>query len=237
MNLSGGIFWHGRAWAAQSLWRQTCAEIATALARCGHRASELLLIGASAGWMIPTPWLQGFAKVDTWDIDPLAAPLFRWRHGAALKASGCALQCHRFDALSGLEQLLQAHPDACVFFDNVLGQYRFYCSDPDEAAEKIAQIVHSLRGREWGSLHETYSGPVHGNPGLPAMQQRVQGSADSAARDVQWFEQLGATGEWLDHMTGGVFADGTLVHHIAWPFKPGTCHWLQLGWVRYERSL
>ena len=236
MNLSGGIFWHGRAWRSQAAWHQTCTEIATALAGCEHASSELLLIGASAGWMMSSNWLQGFAKVDTWDIDPLAAPLFRWRHGAALKASDCALTCHRSDAFANLEQLLQDRPNACIFFDNVLGQYRFHCTDPDQASENIAHLVRRLRGREWGSLHEVYSGPVErprGQHRLPAMQRRVQGTSDSAALDQHWFEELGATGEWLDHLTSSVFPEATLVHHIAWPFKPDTCHWLQLGWVRH----
>ncbi len=236
MNPSGGLQWHWRAWRSQALWRPTCEQISTSLAQLAPASSELLLIGASAGWMMPSRWLQGFAKVTTWDIDPLAAPLFRWRHAAALKASGSELVCRTGDALAGFDQLLGKHPDACIFFDNVLGQYRFHFKNPEQAAQKIDRVVRSLRGREWGALHEVCSGPVTRRcPGAswPAMRRRVQGSPDSAAFAQDWLTQLGAKGAWLDHLTSTVFEKDTVVSHIAWPFKPDYCHWLQIGWVRH----
>ena len=235
MNPSGGLQWHWRAWRSQALWRPTCEQISTSLEQLEPSASELLLIGASAGWMMPSNWLQRFSKVTTWDIDPLAAPRFRWRHAAALKASGSELVCRTGDALDCLDRLLRSEPRACVFFDNVLGQYRFHCRDTQQASRKIGRVVRSLRGRDWGALHEAYSGPVgrqRRGARVPAMQRRLQGSADSAAADQAWLGQLGATGEWLDHLTSSVFRKGTMVSHIAWPFKPDYCHWLQVGWVR-----
>ncbi len=238
MNLSGGWCWHCRAWLSQKLWQQTCDQIASCLDDVEPTSPELLLIGASAGWMMPSSWLQKFSKVTTYDIDPLAAPLFRWRHAAALKACGCELSCHTSNALTHLNQLTSAHPSACVFFDNILGQYRFHCDCPTVASQQIHRIVKSLHGREWGALHEVYSGPVtrvRDGRELPSMRRRVQGSPDSDAFAQTWLSQLGAKGEWLDHLTSDVFGNGTVVSHIAWPFKPDYCHWLQVGWVSPSR--
>jgi hypothetical protein len=88
MNLTGGIAWHWLAWRSQARWASTSQAIAHWLLHQAHvfKASgvadqpSLLLIGASAGWMMSSQWLQQFARIDTFDIDPLAAPLFKWRH-------------------------------------------------------------------------------------------------------------------------------------------------------------
>lgn len=234
MNHSGGLLWHWQAWRSRALWRPTCQQISSWLAPVRPRASQLLLIGASAGWMMPTAWLERFDTVTTWDIDPLAAPLFRWRHASALQAAGTELRCHTGDALAGLGAVLRAHPQACVLFDNVLGQYRFHCTNVDQAATRIDRIVRTLRGREWGSLHDAFSGPVGSvrAGALPAMQSRVQGSKDAVAADQRWLGQLGAKGEWLDHLTSAVFEPGTLVQHMAWAYRPGYWHWLQAAWVQ-----
>ena len=107
MNLTGGVAWHWQAWRSQARWASTSQAIEHWLLNQGKvfkvsgvaDQPSLLLIGASAGWMMSTQWLQQFARVDIFDIDPWAAPLFKWRHGAALKRNGVALYCHTCDAL------------------------------------------------------------------------------------------------------------------------------------------
>jgi hypothetical protein len=234
VNPSGGLLWHWRAWRSQDLWRPTCEQIENWLAQVQPKSSELILIGASAGWMMSSRWLQNFKRVMVWDIDGLAAPLFRWRHAAALGASGTQLVFNRSDALNGLDSVLRAHPKACVLFDNVLGQYRFHFTEQDQVGQKIAQLIRTLKGREWGSLHDAYSGPVNealNFKNLPGRQERLQGESGAERADQAWFLKLGAQGEWLDHLTDSVFEKGTLVHHIAWPYSPRYCHWLQAGWI------
>ena len=234
MSPSGGLLWHWRAWRSQDQWRPVCAQISAWLDQVEPRSSELMLIGASAGWMMPTAWLQRFKRVLIWDIDGLAEPLFRWRHGAALKASATELVFQRADALANLDSLLDAHPHACVLFDNVLGQVRFHFNDLDAVSDYIHKITQTLKGREWGSLHDAFSGPVEpalNSQNLPARQLRLQGEGHAEKADQAWFLKLGATGEWLDHLTSSVFDKGTVVHHMAWPYRPKYCHWLQAGWV------
>jgi hypothetical protein len=243
MNLTGGIAWHWLAWRSRARWAPTTQAIenwlmnqATAFKPSGVAGQpSLLLIGASAGWMMSTQWLQQFARVDTFDIDPLAATLFKWRHGAALKATGVVLECHTQDALHNLPALLNAHPKACVFFDNVLGQVRFQrpASAWQQVEKDLHQICNQLKGREWGSVHDRMSGPtidtLQANAALPVRK--------ATWSDQQWLTQLNAQSPWLDHLTHSVFKSETAdcamqVENFAWNFSPRYRHWLQAGWVR-----
>ena len=258
MNPSGGLFWHLHAWRQQRHWHGTCADIAQWLAtlppsakvRDTQARDSLVVIGASAGWMLSSRWLQGFGQVDTFDLDRWAAPLFRRRHGAALHASGTALACHTRDALADLDVVLSTHPQAVVLFDNVLGQVRFHCASIDEASQRIAKVTRRMRGRRWGSVHDAYSGPTQvrrigmsaaamhrsvqaraGGSGAANSQRNTQASQPMGAGFDTFGRQLHAQGDWLDHLTEAVFPQGTLVHHIAWPYSARYCHWLQAGWV------
>ena len=243
MNLTGGVAWHWLAWRSQARWASTSQAIEHWLLNQAQvfKASgvagqpSLLLIGASAGWMMSTQWLQQFARVDTFDIDPLAAPLFKWRHGAALKAQGVELHCHTHNALQDLPALLNAHPKACVFFDNVLGQLRFQKSASawQQVEADIQKIQKQLKGREWGSVHDRMSGPT--------LEKIVETDAlpvrNSQQNDQQWLTQLNAESPWLDHLTHDVFPLETTgqeinIQNFAWNFSPRYRHWLQAGWVR-----
>jgi hypothetical protein len=86
---------------------------------------QLVLIGVSAGWMLPSSWLSQFADIHAWDINPLAAPLFRWRHGPTLEREGIALHWHTGDGLAQLGDLVKTLPQAFFGFENVLGPPRF----------------------------------------------------------------------------------------------------------------
>lgn len=243
MNLTGGVAWHWLAWRSQARWASTSqaiehwllnqAQVFKASGVAGH--PSLLLIGASAGWMMSSQWLQQFARVDTFDIDPLAAPLFKWRHGAALKSQGVELHCHTHNALQDLPTLLNAHPKACVFFDNVLGQLRFQKSASawQQVEADIQKIQKQLKGREWGSVHDRMSGPT--------LEKIVETDAlpvrNSQQNDQQWLTQLNAESPWLDHLTHDVFPLETSgqeinIQNFAWNFSPRYRHWLQAGWVR-----
>jgi hypothetical protein len=245
MNLTGGIAWHWLAWRSQARWASTSQAIAHWLLNHANvfkpegvtGQPSLLLIGASAGWMMSSQWLQQFARVDTFDIDPLAAHLFKWRHGAALKAHGVELHCHTQDALYDLPTLLHEHPKACVFFDNVLGQLRF--QRPATAWQQVEKDIELIRkqlsGREWGSVHDRMSGPtvdpIQSHDTLPVRK--------STWNDQQWLTQLNAQSPWLDHLTHSVFSadssrqpSGVHIQDFAWNFSPRYRHWLQAGWVR-----
>ena len=202
-------------------------------------SDSLVIIGASAGWMMPTNWLCQFKEVHTFDIDPLAAPLFRWRHGQHLRSSGTSLTCHTQNALSDLPRLLSDYSQACIFFDNVLGQLRFTESEVQSAEKNISQIVKCLKGREWGSVHDRMSGPVSkvlkfgtGTHEKNGLWPETAGHLDQIDEAQEWLSQINAQSPWLDHLTDHVFDKTTAVHNFAWAFKPNYRHWLQAGWVK-----
>ena len=160
MNLTGGLLWHWRAWRSDAQWAQTRTEIETWLLGQPIEEEQLILIGASAGWMMSRAWLSRYKSIQTWDIDPLAGPLFKMRHGKALRQHGTALNCFTGDALRMLPTLLKAQPRAAIFFDNVLGQIRFQTHTIHQAENRLQTLTQALCGRHWGSIHDRMSGPV-----------------------------------------------------------------------------
>jgi hypothetical protein len=245
---TGGLNWHVHALRSLNRWLPTRERIAQFLAGIEPRQKHLLLIGPSAGWMLPTPWLTRFQQIDVFDIDPLVPLLFGLRHGKVLREHGTQMRFHRQDAIAGLPQLLRAHPNACLWFDNVLGQVSVRLGDEDMAERQLSHLKQLMQGRSWGSLHDVYSGPVDPDMALPLVQThafkrlnaqsddsaqveldgRIQ-SLDTAAQSL--LTRLNAKGVWHDHATSGVFAPNTPTTLMAWAFKPYYWHWLEAGWV------
>lgn len=246
---TGGLNWHVHALRSLDRWLPTRELIAQFLAGIEPTQTHLLLIGPSAGWMLPTPWLARFKQVDVVDIDPLVPLLFGLRHGKTLRAHGTQLRFHRQDAIAGLPHLLREHPHACVWFDNVLGQVRVRLGDEDIAERQLRHLKLLLQGRSWGSLHDVYSGPT--DPAMAQPEVKTFGfcrlddaDEDSAQVHIDGKQQplseasqnllfqLNAQGVWLDHATARVFAPHTSTTLIPWAFKPHYWHWLEAGWVR-----
>jgi len=237
-NLTGGPAWHWQAWRSEKAWAPTVDALETWLLAqtTPETPRTLLLIGASAGWMMPHLWLQQFKEIHTFDIDPLAGHLFKWRHGKKLQAHGVRLACHTQNALANLPALLKTHPQACVFFDNVLGQLRFNSTDIKLVEKNMTRCVQALKGREWGSVHDRMSGPVSGELALSlakgAALPETSGHLDKGEDAQKWLTSIQAQSPWLDHLTGKVFEREIAVHNMAWAFKPNYWHWLQAGWVK-----
>jgi hypothetical protein len=192
---------------------------------------QLVLIGGSAGWMLPTEWLTQFEEVHAWDIDPLAAPLFRWRHGQALKREGTRLNLHTGDGLAQLDEWTRNLPTAFFWFDNVLGQLRFTDPSPDAVEQRLKNFQRQLETVAWGSVHDRMSGRHTPGTLFPMARHSEAGLAMETTEGQAWLLQMGAISPWLDHLTEGVLPKGTPVQHTAWPFKPRYAHWLEMGWT------
>ena len=241
---TGGLSWHLYAHTSRHRWQPTIKALADYLAGVDPQRRHLLLIGASAGWMMPSPFLQRFERIDAFDIDPMAGIWFRARHGRHLRAHGVALHYHRRDAIADLPALLAQHPQACVWFDNLLGQLRYRFGDTDAAQARLRQLHHDLRGHPWGSVHDAYSGRVRAHP--PAINGALSLAFERSTSGVvhagrafthnDWAQHLlasvGAEGEWLDHLTAEVLPPQTPGQMIPWAFKQRHWHWLQAGWVK-----
>jgi len=224
---SGGLEWHLRALRRRHrLWAGFCDELGRWLATWRPAARDLLLLGPSAGWCLPDDFLTRFRRIDAVDLDPLASLLFRALHGRALAAAGASLGFERADALDELERLLARHPDHAVLFANLLGQRRFHRTDADATEAELAALGARLAGRAWASFHERLSGRVRDLKGAPeAFACRVALMPAALARRV------GASGEWLDHLTTHVLPDGVERRIMPWRLRPGRLHWVEAGWV------
>ena len=232
---TGGLNWHIHAHYARERWQPTLQLIEQFLAQVHPESDQLLLIGGSAGWMMPASWLTRFKRIDAYDIDPLAAWLFNWRHGRALKAQGIAIHHHRQDALANLPEILQTHPSACLWFDNVLGQHRYRIRDEILVERELGLLKTALKGRSWGSLHDAWSGPTDGRllpAGLNVWSHHVTAKQAMQANFSQkLLASVGAKDVWHDHLTSQVFAPETPTTWMPWAFKPNYWHWLQAGWI------
>jgi hypothetical protein len=231
---TGGFHWHLQARMSLPRWQATQTAIAHFLAQVAPVSDHLLLLGGSAGWMMPPSWLQRFRRIDAYDIDPLAPPLFKWRHGKALQAQGIEIQFHRLDAIANLPALLRHHPQACLWFDNLLGQLRYRLGDEEVAERQLGQLQHLLKGRHWGSLHDMYSGPTDAQTPLqrdiPQLVQAGQNPLNDEGLQAL-LRKVDAKGIWQDHATRVVFPSNTPTTWIPWAFRPHYWHWLEAGWV------
>ena len=233
---TGGLNWHGHAWQSRQRWQPTMAGLASFLQTVPDSTHpHLVLLGGSAGWMMPTAWLQRFARIDAYDIDPFAPWLFGCLHGAALRQAGVQLHHHRCDVLTHLETILAEHPAACLWFDNMLGQHRYRVRDEVRTEQELKALPQRLAGRTWGSVHDLYSGasPLPLDATRFAHMQRPSIRADQV--DARFMQQLlqqsQAQGVWNDHCTAVVFPASTSTWLMPWEFRPGYWHWLQAGWV------
>ena len=232
---TGGLNWHVHAFQSQKRWQPTVAHIEHFLVRCQPHHTHLLLMGCSAGWMMPTAWLTQFTQIDAYDIDPLAQRLFNWRHGRALRHSQTQIRHHRHDAMAHLPELLAKHPQASIWFDNMLGQHRYRIRDEVQVEKDLRTLKTTLAGRDWGSLHDLLSGPTLAtrarNLRLQDIRHNIYPRDMDAAFNQSLVQSLQAQGIWFDHLTSHVFADDAPTTLIPWEFKPHYWHWLQAGWV------
>lgn len=223
--------WHLRAWRSQRRWAHTREAIRQWLLTAPGDFDELLLIGASAGWMMPDDFLARFRRIDAVDFEWAASPLFRLRHAGVIRREGIEVAFHRKEALSRLEAFLALRPRALVVFDNVLGQYTLTCRDVALAESRLADLKRRLAGRAWGSVHDALSGPgcrlaLADEPGAAALP------SGSPWPENRLLAAVGARGEWRDHLTRAVLPAEASSFLIPWQITPGYWHWLQAGWAR-----
>ncbi len=222
--------WHARALLAQARWRRTQAAIAQWLAQAPGGFDDLLLFGASAGWMMDDAFLARFRRIDAVDFEWAASPLFRLRHAGVILSNRIRVTFYRTEALDHLERLLALRPQALVLFDNVLGQYTLTCRDIGRAERTLGALKDRLQGRTWGSIHDALSGPGQ-RLALSAQPGPVELPAGAPWPDHDLLARVGGQGTWRDHLTRQVLPPGCSSTLIPWQLTPGYWHWLQAGWV------
>ncbi len=161
---SGGLYYHWRALRHRHLWRPFQTALEGWLANWPCPKNELVLLGPSAGYTLPTAWLRGFSKITAYDLDPLASRLFNWRH-SPLEVNFVRRNLfweNRRLSLMPLKSVALSHPDAVFLFCNVLGQVLLEGqASEEEWREYLFELRRLLRDRYWASYHDEFS--THGN--------------------------------------------------------------------------
>lgn len=193
----------------------------------GHE--ELVVLGASAGWMMSPIFLTRFRRVVCVDLDWLGGLLFRTRFRRLFSPLGRRLHYQLGDAHVLLPKLLCSYPKALILFDNFLGLDSLYTRDLEFTQNRMSALKILLRGRAWGSLHDRLSGPAPVFPDHPpcVMHHRT----GTEIPEIDLIRSLGGSGQWLDHTTATVFPDGLRSCLIAWPITLERWHWLEAAWV------
>ncbi|NBY14482.1 MAG: hypothetical protein EBQ76_07090 [Betaproteobacteria bacterium] len=223
------LHWHWRAWRAQERWSQSKSDIEAWLCSQPKSHECLLLLGGSAGWMMSDRFLDRFTRVVLMDMDPLAGPLFRLRHRRALQGSRKTFVSLKADMHVQLPQLLEDEPHALVLFDNLLGLDTLQTRSIEATQRRLSALSSLLEGRDWGSIHDRFSGPGGALP--PLSSSTFHRLSDEAFSPTELIRVVGGSGEWTDHSTHGIFPGGVPTRFVAWPIVPGYWHWLQAGWV------
>lgn len=221
---SGGLVWHARAWRRGHSWAEFHAGIADWLESWRPAGDDLLILGPSAGWCLPGTFLARFGRIHAVDFDPLAEPLFRWRHAAALRRRRTTLTWARSDFIAQLPQLLARYPEHVVLFANVLGQHRLHCTDVPAAERTLGALKTALRHRAWASFHDRLSGDWPAAAGTPP-SFRVSGPLPTPALA----RRVTRGGEWLDHLTADVLPASAVRLLLPWRLTAGRLHWVEAG--------
>src|SRR5882724_3110057 len=133
LNPAGGLRYHARAWFGARRWAPFHTALASWLTAFKPRVSRAVLVGPSAGYSFPDAFLRRFTALTVLEPDPIAGYLLT-RRLRRLGVSELRLESQDrliaplLDGSTGLSELLESDPEACLVFGNVLGQARFLCA-------------------------------------------------------------------------------------------------------------
>lgn len=214
---AGGLIYHARAAClARGAWSAFRAEIEGWLDGWRPQAEGLILVGPSAGYSLPTPWLQGFQEIVAIDFDPLAPALFRARHRLEARWLNEDILPTSSEGIDWrpLRKRLREFPNHAVLFSNVLGQVAMSSPYEDAIERSLGQLPEVLKRRDWASYHDRLSAPYA--PVLPG---------DNKHRDD--FELACAAfregGEVVSHSTGRL-GQGMTCETFAWECRRDYWH-------------
>lgn len=222
---SGGLGWHYRAFRYRRIWSPLLRNLDAWLATWRHNNRRLLILGASAGWCLPSRFLSRYEHITAVDMDPVAPTLFGLVHGLAIKRSSTRIVWQRIDVFSELKSIVDAYEDHAVLFSNILGQHLCHSRDVAKSEDWIAAVHTLLPSRPWASFHDRISGEWAGETKLCRSPLRHRGVLDSEALAIA----AGVRGEWNDHLTAAVFPAGACRRYFGWRITPKFAHVIEAG--------
>ena len=220
---SGGLRWHLRAFRHRRIHDSFRRDIGKFLQSWDHDSKELLVVGPSAGWFLPKSFLLRFSRLVLIDLDTSAPFFFRLRHGRALRKGGVDIDWILEDFVECLPRVLSMYRDPAVLFCNVLGQLALERTD---AEARLVELPALLTEYRWASFHDRFSARV-------AVEAPSGEKAFTSVlpMDGTMLQNLGYSGEWCDHGTGGILPVGAIKCYLPWRIEPRRLHWIEAGKV------
>lgn len=234
LNAAGGLRYHLRAFRyRERLWGDFARALAHWLEAWAPPTRALLLVGPSAGYCLPGPWLAGFATVDALDPDPVARLLLprrfpllrgrvRWHDASYLAPTAGGL------SPTGLEALARDFPAHAILFCNLIGQLPLLhpaaAALPSFATWKRG-LERTLADRQWATFHDRLSGPLAPRLAGPGDASATP-LADEELIDRFYLGQPSRRVELETHLTGDLFP-GYPRRYLSWEIVPGWFHLIE----------
>lgn len=234
INPSGGLSYHYSAFRHRRFhWAPFTRQLSEWLESWPHAEGSLLLLGPSAGYSLPTSFLQRFEHIDAVDPDPVARKLFRRNHSINHLTwqdrddlGSLSREWHP----EGLSQLLQDFPDHKILFCNFLGQLPALF--PELTSVKVweqwrDEFQKAISHRRWASYHDLYSLSIQGRLVDQKILRKWERDQEGNSEDylTKVLSSTGRSGPQtiVDHCTQGLFPTGRR-HLFMWQRLPRFLH-------------
>jgi hypothetical protein len=234
LNPAGGLRYHARAALGARLWAPFRVALGRWLCEFEPNTERAVLVGPSAGHCISDAFLCRFTELTVLEPDPIAGLLLTRRLQKLGRPRLRVEQSDRLvrpllDGSSGLPELLEAQPGACVVFCNLLGQTRFLMTEDEAVRFKLAfreRVLPVLEQRAWLSFHDRLSGSLR-----PAFEAPL--TAPSRLTDAEVLRDLYPApsgvrqSELLDHDSDGFFPDRLPHSYFVWQIERARWHLIE----------
>ncbi len=224
---SGGLLYHWRAHRQQKLWSPFCTDLANWLATWPCSRQRLIVFGASGGYTLPTTWLQTFAEVQAYDMDPLAPWFFRKRHSCAVSFFEQNLFWQEGQlSLTPLNRILASSSPATLLFSNILGQIPLEGRTQEaEWSQFLLDLRQLLRGHNWASYHDLITLdalPFAAHAQTTLMFQTTPGAWRATLPKLKI-----ANLQITDHLTESAWTSGLQRRRLGWSISPSNLHMIE----------
>lgn len=226
-NDTGGLAYHFIAWRQKRAWRAFCLQIREFLESHVPNNGNLLLVGPSGGYTLPTQWLSGFQQISAIDPDPLAPFFFRRNH-PRLKVTW-SRHNYLFDherqwRTEGLSEIIGDYPNHLLFFTNLVGQLPLLLKqanlqDEDTWKRWQQDWREALARQRWVSIHDLFSSAQAPNPPL---NRDFSGLEKDQLVNCYYGGNQSVT--VTDHLTYDLLPTADVFHRYAWPLYSNQIH-------------
>ncbi len=234
-NPAGGIRYHYRAARhAGERWRPFRENVRRWLHGWQPPERHLVLVGPSAGYTLPIPWLMTFEKLTILEPDPVACWLLRRKLTLHGRTNRCA-QTPEYAFITSdhlvtqparwTQRIARSGPSA-ILFSNVLGQLPHLVGDAAGArtADIKGAIRDAVKERSWASYHDRVSSTVAPSVSLSGLHA-AQRLTDDELEPLYAHSQTSVT--LVDHDTEDLFPRELAHSYFSWELTPGYFHLIE----------